>query len=52
MTTGLDGRTAAVTGASRGIGAGIAAALASEGVRVVMLARNESRLKEAAGRLN
>ena len=51
MTTGLDGRTAAVTGASRGIGAGIAAALASEGVRVVMLARNESRLKEAATRL-
>ncbi|MDP9280437.1 MAG: SDR family oxidoreductase [Gemmatimonadota bacterium] len=51
MTTGLDGRTAAVTGASRGIGAGIAAALASEGVRVVMLARNESRLKEAAARL-
>jgi NADP-dependent 3-hydroxy acid dehydrogenase YdfG len=40
-----------VTGASRGIGAGIAAALASEGVRVVLLARNESRLKEAAARL-
>jgi NADP-dependent 3-hydroxy acid dehydrogenase YdfG len=40
-----------VTGASRGIGAGIAAALASEGLRVVMLARNESRLKEAASRL-
>ncbi len=40
-----------MTGASRGIGAGIAAALASEGVRVVMLARNESRLKEAAARL-
>ena len=40
-----------MTGASRGIGAGIAAALASEGVRVVMLARNESTLKEAAGRL-
>ena len=51
MTTGLDGRTAAVTGASRGIGAGIAAALASEGVRVVMLARNESRLREAAAGL-
>lgn len=40
-----------MTGASRGIGAGIAAALASEGVRVVMLARNESRLKEAAAGL-
>jgi len=40
-----------VTGASRGIGAGIAAALTSDGVRVVMLARNESRLNEAASRL-
>jgi NADP-dependent 3-hydroxy acid dehydrogenase YdfG len=40
-----------VTGASRGIGAGIAAALTSDGVRVVMLARNESRLNEAARRL-
>lgn len=37
-----------VTGASRGIGAGIASALASQGVRVVMIARNEARLKEAA----
>ena len=51
MTTELDGRTAVVTGASRGIGAGIAAALTSDGVRVVMLARNESRLNEAARRL-
>jgi NADP-dependent 3-hydroxy acid dehydrogenase YdfG len=42
----LSGRTAVVTGASRGIGAGIAAALAAEGVRVVMLARNEAKLKE------
>jgi NADP-dependent 3-hydroxy acid dehydrogenase YdfG len=40
-----------VTGASRGIGAATAAALASEGVRVVMLARNESRLNEAARRV-
>jgi NADP-dependent 3-hydroxy acid dehydrogenase YdfG len=40
-----------VTGASRGIGAGIASALAGEGVRVVMLARNEARLNEAAKRL-
>ena len=42
----LKGRTAVVTGASRGIGAGIAAAMAAEGARVVMLARNEARLKE------
>jgi NADP-dependent 3-hydroxy acid dehydrogenase YdfG len=46
--TAPGGRTAVVTGASRGIGAGIATALAGEGVRVVMLARNEARLKEAA----
>ncbi len=37
-----------VTGASRGIGAGIASALAGQGVRVVMLARNEATLAEAA----
>jgi len=47
----LSGRTAVVTGASRGIGAGIAAALAGEGLRVVMLARNEARLREQAGSL-
>src|SRR3954464_12119390 len=41
-------RTAVVTGASRGIGAGISGALAREGVRVVMLARNEAKLSEAA----
>lgn len=48
MTTRLSGRSAVVTGASRGIGAAIASALAAEGARVVMLARNEARLKEAS----
>lgn len=47
----LNGRTAVVTGASRGIGAGIAAALAAEGARVVMLARNEAKLKERSASL-
>jgi NADP-dependent 3-hydroxy acid dehydrogenase YdfG len=47
----LSGRTAVVTGASRGIGAGIAAALAAEGVQVVMLARNEAKLKERSASL-
>jgi NADP-dependent 3-hydroxy acid dehydrogenase YdfG len=48
LTSRLSGRTAVVTGASRGIGAGIASALGVEGARVVMLARNEGRLKQAA----
>lgn len=46
--TALSGRTAVVTGASRGIGAAIATALAGAGVRVVMIARNEVRLRDAA----
>lgn len=49
--TALSGRTAVVTGASRGIGAGIASALAEQGTRVVMLARNETKLKEHAERV-
>jgi NADP-dependent 3-hydroxy acid dehydrogenase YdfG len=48
---GLSGRSAVVTGASRGIGAGIATALGEQGVRVVMLARNEAMLKEQAGKI-
>ena len=44
----LGGRTAVVTGASRGIGAAIAKALAEEGARVVLIARNASRLEEIA----
>jgi NADP-dependent 3-hydroxy acid dehydrogenase YdfG len=51
LTIRLGGRTAVVTGASRGIGAAVSSALAGEGARVVLLARNESRLKEAAKRL-
>jgi NADP-dependent 3-hydroxy acid dehydrogenase YdfG len=48
----LSGRAAVVTGASRGIGAGIAEALAAEGVQVFMLARNEAKLKERSALLN
>jgi NADP-dependent 3-hydroxy acid dehydrogenase YdfG len=44
----FSGRTAVVTGASRGIGAGIASALGGEGARVVIIARNEATLKERA----
>jgi NADP-dependent 3-hydroxy acid dehydrogenase YdfG len=47
----LSGRSAVITGASRGIGAGIAVALGEQGVRVVMLARNEAKLKERAEKI-
>jgi 3-oxoacyl-[acyl-carrier protein] reductase len=40
MDLGLDGRIALVTGASRGIGRGIAAALAAEGARVAVTSRD------------
>ena len=44
----LDGRKAIVTGASRGLGFRLAEALASEGARVAMLARNADALSKAA----
>jgi 3-oxoacyl-[acyl-carrier protein] reductase len=44
----LDGKTALVTGASQGIGEGIAKVLAQQGARVVVAARNEEKLKALA----
>jgi NADP-dependent 3-hydroxy acid dehydrogenase YdfG len=44
----LDECSAVVTGASRGIGARISSALGEQGVRVVLIARTEKRLKEQA----
>jgi 3-oxoacyl-[acyl-carrier protein] reductase len=44
----LDGKVAIVTGASRGIGKGIAERLAKEGARVVMTARGADALHESA----
>ncbi|MEU6345630.1 SDR family oxidoreductase [Streptomyces sp. NPDC046977] len=52
MSTQPDsGRVAIVTGASRGIGYGIAEALVARGDRVVVTGRNEEALKEAVERL-
>jgi gluconate 5-dehydrogenase len=44
----LAGRTALITGASRGIGYAIATALAQAGARVVLIARSHAGLDEAA----
>lgn len=51
MDLGLAGRVALVTGGSRGIGAAIAAALAAEGCRVAIAARDEATLRETATRI-
>lgn len=48
MDLGLNGKTALVTGASRGIGLAITRALSREGVSVVMVARTTESLKQAA----
>ncbi len=47
----LSGRTALVTGASRGIGRACAALLARQGARVVLAARSEGLLDEAANEI-
>ena len=45
----LDGQVALVTGAGRGIGAGIALELATRGARVALMGRTETILQESAG---
>lgn len=51
MDLQLTGRTALVTGASVGIGRGIAKALSAEGVRVAISARRVDKLREVAAEI-
>ncbi len=52
MDLGLDGARVLVTGGSRGIGLGIAAALAREGAAVGLIARDQEGLDKAATALS
>jgi NAD(P)-dependent dehydrogenase (short-subunit alcohol dehydrogenase family) len=51
MRMGLTGRTALVTGSSRGIGKATAAALAAEGCNVVLISRRQETLDAVAAQL-
>ncbi|HSJ45983.1 MAG TPA: SDR family NAD(P)-dependent oxidoreductase [Euzebyales bacterium] len=47
----LSGRTAVITGGSRGLGLQIAEALGEQGARLVLTARRQEQLDQAAARL-
>jgi 3-oxoacyl-[acyl-carrier protein] reductase len=51
MELGLTGRVALVTAASKGLGLGAAKALSAEGAKVVLCARDQGRLDDAAASL-
>ncbi len=51
MNTGADNKIVLVTGASSGLGLGVAEAFASRGANVVLNARNEGKLHDAAKHL-
>jgi 3-oxoacyl-[acyl-carrier protein] reductase len=51
MDLGLEGKVALVTGASKGLGRAIAAALSAEGARVAISSRSRERIEAAAGEI-
>jgi NAD(P)-dependent dehydrogenase (short-subunit alcohol dehydrogenase family) len=51
MDLGLKGRTAAITGGSKGIGRAIAQGLAAEGVNLLLIARGQEPLEKTAGEI-
>jgi short-subunit dehydrogenase len=48
----FDGKNVYITGGSSGIGLGVAGQMAAAGANVMILARNEDRLKQATDRIN
>lgn len=52
MDLGIEGRTALVCGASKGLGRGCALALAQAGVNVVIVARNAGPMEQAVHAIN
>jgi len=51
MDLGIEGKVALVTGASKGLGLGVATALTQEGARVAISSRSEDRIAAAAQRI-
>ena len=51
MDLGIEGKVALVTGASKGLGLGVATALANEGATVAIASRSEERIQSAAARI-
>jgi 3-oxoacyl-[acyl-carrier protein] reductase len=49
MDLGISGKVALVTGASKGLGLGVARALVAEGATVAISSRSEERIRETAG---
>jgi NAD(P)-dependent dehydrogenase (short-subunit alcohol dehydrogenase family) len=51
MTRKLAGRTAVITGASKGLGKAMAIALAAEGARIALVSRDLGQLEQVAGEI-